>query len=616
MRGSAGTKIRETDVSERVVLSRFPTGESEGVSRLGQACDRLVHPSVADRAEREAQRRVLAAALAGPFLLAAAFAQVLAVAAGVPVALAAICITFVIGWTASVAIAQSGSRAIAGPALLVAGIAPAAVVIHLAGGVQSPLFLAWLPLALEPSFALRTRRAAHAGIAAAGVCVAIALALGWTLPQPATGAAAWHWFLPLAYGATVWARRGSLAPSPQTESSERRPRPIEEVIPAVTLKLGRNGEVSDCSGQARTLLKLEPEFLYGSGLLDRIHVADRVAYLSALADLREGKPSRHVELRLRLPSDGRGGEAANFRAFSLDLLGEREGGDGFLAMLRDNGELASLRQALKDASANAEIDKARFLATVSHELRTPLNAIIGFSDMLLSGMAGPLNNDKQQDYVGLVRESGEHLLAIVNSVLDVSRIESGTYPITPETFRLEEAIETSRAIVSCQAAKKSITLVSEIGDAAGDLYADRRALQQVLINLLSNAVKFTPDGGAVTVRASRQAGTLTITVSDTGIGMSADDLSRIGRPFVQVFNDYTRQHEGTGLGLSLVKGLVILQGGSMTIDSAPGLGTEVIVTLPIRKPNRREDRADAEIVAIQPAVQPRRKADEAFRQSA
>jgi cell cycle sensor histidine kinase DivJ len=615
MRVSAGTKIRETDVRERVVLSRLPTGESEGVSRLGQACDRLVHPSVADRAEREAQRRVLAAALAGPFLLAAAFAQVLTVAAGVPVALAAICITFVIGWTAAVAIAQSGSRAIAGPALLVAAIAPAAVVIHLAGGVQSPLFLAWLPLALEPSFALRTRRALHAGLAAAGACVAIALALEWTLPQPATGAAAWHWLLPLAYGVTLWTRRGSLAPVPQTAPAEHAPLPFEEVIPAVTLKLGRNGEVADCSGQARTLLKLEPEFLFGSGLLDRIHVADRIAYLSALADLREGKPVRNVELRLRLPSEGRG-ETANYRAFSLDLLGELEAGEGFLAMLRDNGEIADLRQALKDASAHAEIDKARFLATVSHELRTPLNAIIGFSDMLLSGMAGPLHNDRQQDYVGLVRESGEHLLAIVNSILDVAKIESGTYPITPETFRLEEAIETSRAIVSCQAAKKSITLASEIGEAAGDLYADRRALQQILINLLSNAVKFTPDGGTVTISASRQAGQLSLAVTDTGIGMSGEDLSKIGKPFVQVLNDYTRQYEGTGLGLSLVKGLVELQDGSLTIDSAPGLGTVVTVTLPIRKPNRREDRPDAEIVTIQTAVQPRRKADEAFRQSA
>jgi two-component system, cell cycle sensor histidine kinase DivJ len=287
-----------------------------------------------------------------------------------------------------------------------------------------------------------------------------------------------------------------------------------------------------------------------------------------------------------------------------------------VAILRDNAAHAGLREALADANHRAEIGKARFLATVSHELRTPLNAIIGFSDMLASGMAGPLASDRQRDYVGLVRESGEHLLAIVNAILDMARIESGTYPIQPETFRLADAVDTSLSMVSCQAKTKDVTLVREIDAAQGELFADRRAVQQILINLLSNAVKFTPQGGRVTLTAARDARRVTLTVADTGIGISADDLARIGRPFVQVLNDYTRQYEGTGLGLSLVKGLIELQDGSMTIDSAPGEGTLVTVTLPIRTPPRHQDLFDAEIVAIPPAAKSRTSADEALRQSA
>ena len=615
MRGSGGTKIRRTDVSERVVLSKLPTGTSEGCSRLGQACARLVHPSIGDAGERERQRRLIAVALAGPIMMGGAFAQVLFPRADLAAALAAICIVFVVGWTAAVAVAQTGSRAVAAPLLLACATAPVALIIHLAGGVASPLFLAWLPLALEPWFALRSRAALRGGLAAVAAAVTGAVALSLLSPetiQPATGS---HWLLPIAYGMTLWLRRGALSSDAESMPVEAAPPAVEALMPAVTLRLARGGEIVDCSDRARSLLRLEPEFLLGTGLMERIHVADRIAWLSALADLRGGADHRHVELRLRLPADGQHREGG-YRAFALDLMGQGAADAGFLAILRDNAELADLRQALAEANRRAEVGKARFLATVSHELRTPLNAIIGFSDMLASGMAGPLASDRQRDYVGLVRESGEHLLAIVNSILDVARIESGTYPILPETFRFADAIETSMSMVSCQARAKGVTLKRELDAAPGELFADRRAIQQILINLLSNAVKFTPQGGKVTVTAARDTRRVTLSVADTGIGMSAEDLARIGRPFVQVLNDYTRQYEGTGLGLSLVKGLVELQDGSMTIDSAPGEGTLVTVTLPIRTPPRHQDLFDAEIVALPPAARPRTSADEALRQSA
>ncbi|MFN3547659.1 MAG: sensor histidine kinase [Mesorhizobium sp.] len=596
-------------------MSRLPTGTSEGCSRLGQACGRLVHPSIADAGEREVHRRLLAAALAGPFVVGAAFAQVLFPAVSLPVAFAAICIVFVFGWTAAVAIAQTGSRAFAAPFLLASAVAPAAIVIHLGGGVASPFFLAWLPLVLEPWFALRSRAALRAGVAAMAAAVAGAVALSFLWPDAVQSADGASWLLPIAYGMTLWLRRAALSAEPEAAPVETDRPPLEAILPAVTLRLARGGEVVDCSDRARAILKLEPEFLLGAGLIDRIHVADRIAWLTALADLRDGADHRHVELRLRLPAEAPQRDAG-YRSFALDLMGQGAPDAGFVAVLRDNAELAELREALAEANRRSEIGKARFLATVSHELRTPLNAIIGFSDMLASGMAGPLASDRQRDYVGLVRESGEHLLSIVNSILDVARIESGTYPILPESFRFADAVDTSLSMVSCQAKAKGVTLECDLAAAPASLFADRRAIQQILINLLSNAVKFTPQGGRVTVAATRDNRRVTLTVADTGIGMSADDLARIGRPFVQVLNDYTRQYEGTGLGLSLVKGLVELQDGSMTIDSAPGEGTLVTVTLPIRTPPRHQDLSDAEIVAIPPAAKPRKSADEAFRQSA
>jgi len=283
-----------------------------------------------------------------------------------------------------------------------------------------------------------------------------------------------------------------------------------------------------------------------------------------------------------------------------------------VAILRDDAETDRLRMELRESGERAEFGKARFLATVSHELRTPLNTIIGFSDMLLHDMLGPLRNDRQREYVALVRESGEHLLAIVNSILDVARIESGTYPIAPEVFRFEDAVETSAAIVSYQAKSKSIDIGVDIERPVGEIVADRRALQQILINLLSNAVKFTPQGGRVTVTAGRAAGRLTLSISDTGIGIASEDLPRLGMPFVQVLNDHTRQHEGTGLGLSVVAGPVELQSGSMTIDSAPGMGTVVTISLPLIE----RTRTGTVVPVTAAAGNTRKKSDATFRQSA
>jgi cell cycle sensor histidine kinase DivJ len=259
-------------------------------------------------------------------------------------------------------------------------------------------------------------------------------------------------------------------------------------------------------------------------------------------------------------------------------------------VLRANDDIAALRAEiaeLRDSAGELDIAKSRFLAVVSHELRTPLNAIIGFSDMLGHEMFGPFTDIRQKEYAGLIREAGHHLLSVVTSILDVSKIACGAYPIEPQLFRFSDAVDVSRSIVSLQAAEKSLTLETDIAPSAGRIVADRRAIQQMLINLMSNAVKFTPAGGTVTVGANRLGSRLHFWVSDTGIGIKEEDLSRLGRPFSQVRNDYTREHDGAGLGLSLVKGLVELHEGSMMIESAPGEGTVVTISLPVAGPAGR-----------------------------
>ncbi|TIO99629.1 MAG: PAS domain-containing sensor histidine kinase, partial [Mesorhizobium sp.] len=245
--------------------------------------------------------------------------------------------------------------------------------------------------------------------------------------------------------------------------------------------------------------------LLGAGLFERVHLSDRVAYLTALADMREGAPKRRLDLRIRLPRDG-GGSADNFRPFRLELLRGAREQDIFTFVLRENDEVAALREELataREAAAAAEVAKGRFLAVVSHELRTPLNAIIGFSDMLLHEMFGAFRDPRQKEYVALVRESGQHLLSVVTSILDVSRIEAGAYATELEPFRFADAADMCRSMMRPLAEAKSIALGAQIAPDAGEINADRRAVQQILINLVSNALKFTPDGGSVVIGAKR-----------------------------------------------------------------------------------------------------------------
>ena len=322
----------------------------------------------------------------------------------------------------------------------------------------------------------------------------------------------------------------------------------------------------------------------GRGYLDQIHVSDRLGFLAAIDRLRQGGARETVDVRIdrpRLQADAE--QFVHMRVEMTALRGAHGALEAVVAQSRDMSDEALLRSesARKTAEAESANDaKTRFLAAVSHELRTPLNAILGFSDILSGEYFGRLENDRQREYVALIHQSGAHLLSVVNTMLDVSKIEAGRYELLTEPFVVADSVKACEQMLGLQAREKGIKLTSRVPRAIGEAVADQRAIQQILINLVGNAIKFTDRGGIVTIDAAREGKDLLLTVSDTGIGIPADKLELIGQPFMQVQNEYTRKYEGTGLGLSLVKGLVALHGGSFAMESRPGEGTVITIRVP------------------------------------
>ncbi len=240
-----------------------------------------------------------------------------------------------------------------------------------------------------------------------------------------------------------------------------------------------------------------------------------------------------------------------------------------------------LRRAKEDAE-RADRAKSAFLANTSHELRTPLNAIIGFSEVIRSETFGPLDNARYLEYLKDIYDSGCHLLRIINDILDLSKIEAGKATLDKEErVELASTIEAAMRMVQAQAEAESIAVSLDLDRPLPAVIGSGRMLQQVFINLLANAVKFTPPGGKVTVRADASGdGDVAITISDTGIGMSDEDIEIALTAFGQVDSKMARRYDGTGLGLPLAKAIIELHRGRLEIDSYPGRGTTIAVTLP------------------------------------
>jgi cell cycle sensor histidine kinase DivJ len=554
--------------------------------------DSLVHPSAQQDALTAARHRAfIAQRLFGSFAALTCFPVYIAFR-GVPSALE----LAVFGWlVAPIGIAYFLSRtgrydaAHVLSSLTFAGLAGG--IAWCTGGIASFTAIWLVVVPLEASFSASRRVVALASLFAL-VAAGLLLALDMLGLQPpavvnvhgmlgALGVmSAVLYASGLAFGAEQLTRTGAGL----LNAEEERYRLLARNMTDVITRHGRNGDVLFASPAAEPLFGVHSSELAGHGLFDRVHVTDRPAFLTALADAAALGEDRSVEFRTRRDhaTDRQGGDFAwiEMRCRPLDNATENH---EVVAVLRDVTGRKVQERALEIARNESERinnAKGRFLATMSHELRTPLNAIIGFSDMLANDQM-VFDPARKSEYAKLINESGRHLLSVVNGILDMSKMESGNFEITPEPFVPGHAIRSCCDILVLKAQEAGVELKTRIAADLPEVVADRRAVNQILINLVSNAIKFTPRGGRVSVSALCDGPKLVVVVEDTGVGIGEADLPRLGEAFFQARASYDRRHDGTGLGLSIVKGLVRLHGGDMDIRSRLGDGTKVTVRLPI-----------------------------------
>ncbi len=374
-------------------------------------------------------------------------------------------------------------------------------------------------------------------------------------------------------------------------ASSIRYRALSEAAGVLVMHHDGDGQVLTASEDALRLFEVASTELLGGGFFNRLHVLDRPAYLQAISQATYREEATTTVVRLRCDGAIAGGGEPRFawaevRVRKLPVLDSGEGAADATALVsitRNVTELKDIEQRLEIARAEAGIAvsmKDRLLANVSHELRTPLNAILGFSEILGNPELAPTEPARITEYANIIHSSAEHLLSVVNLVLDTSRIEAGKFEILPEPFELEPLLKDCCDMLRLKAEAGRISLSQTPPTGVGELVADKRACRQILLNLMANAVKFTPPDGRVVVGADADGASIRITVADTGIGIAAKDLPRLGDPFYQVRSSYDRSFEGAGLGLSLVRGLVGLHGGTLLLESEPGIGTRVTVILP------------------------------------
>jgi cell cycle sensor histidine kinase DivJ len=525
--------------------------------------DSLVHPSVQqDPLTATRHRAFIAPRLLGSLIALAAFPVYLAMR-GVPSALeiavfAWLVVPIVIAFYLSRTGRYEGAHILSSFALT--GLVT--IVAYKTGGISSFAAIWLVVVPLEASLSVSRRVVALASIFAltAAGALLVMQELGMTPPSAIADHAglaalgvisAALYATGLALGAESLVRTSSWL----LYAEEDRYRLLARNMTDVITRHGRNGAVLFVSPAAKDLFGARVEELKGHGLFDRVHVADRPAYLSALAGAAQGE-QQSVEFRVkRAPDNGESSVEFVWVEMRCRPLGEtpatadRE----VVAVMRDISDRKAQEQALGEArgeSERANAAKTRFLATMTHELRTPLNAIIGFSDMLMNEDQMRLDAMKRREYAQLINDSGTHLLAVVNGILDMSKMETGDFEITPEPFTPARVIGNCCDILALRAREAGLDLVMSNAEDLPDIIADKRAFKQIMLNLLSNAIKFTNRGGHIIIASRRDGERLVVSVEDNGVGISAADLPRIGNPFFQARSTYDRLHDGTGLGLS------------------------------------------------------------------
>ena len=466
----------------------------------------------------------------------------------------------------------------------------------LTGGLSSWLIPWMVAVPLEAALATDRRIVAWSAAAAgAGLAVLAALELYGIAPRslslghPPMLLALIGAFTATAYAAALAImvqlvqRRSESA----VQAGEERYRLLAENANDLITRHDEKGRIVFASLAAQQLLGEPAQKILGDGLFERVHIADRPAYLTALSRSQANGEPIAVEFRLR-----RGSPGENARYIFVEMRcrpmrpanGEALDRPGIVAVTRDitdrKVQEAELTRA-RDEAESASSAKSQFLANMSHELRTPLNAVIGFSEILNRELFGALGEARYRDYARLIHESGEHLLNVVNDILDMSKIEAGKFNIVKEPFDVGSLVRSCCDIMQHTAEQRGITLIADVAPGIPELPADKRACKQMLLNVIANAIKFTEEGGWVRASARVVRGNVEFVVADNGIGIAAEDLPKLGNPFVQANNSYDRSYEGAGLGLSVVKGLARLHGGRFELESTLGQGTTAIIALPL-----------------------------------
>jgi signal transduction histidine kinase len=404
------------------------------------------------------------------------------------------------------------------------------------------------------------------------------------------------------YGKSSASGRAMVLPTPATVvkpfvkllvSAFRRRRCAEARLLQSTLEnIGEGLSVFDSRGRLIAwnsrfceLLELPPDLTVGAPLRD-------ILMLQAVrGDFGRDDPSAEVTKRLELfyrdvPTTK---ERVTPRGRILQISRRAMPDGAIVSVYSDVTDLKASERKLIQARSQAEMAnhaKSEFLANMSHELRTPLNAIIGFSEIIAHELFGPLGNEKYLDYMKDIHKSSLHLLAIINDVLDMSKIEAGKLELSKEPLNIRHLIGEVIRMMRERADSRGIGLVTKLADEEVEIWADERAMKQIFLNLLSNAIKFSRDGGEVCIRViSGEPGLAVVEFEDHGIGMNEEELERALQPFGQAKPSTTRNYGGTGLGLPITKGLIEAHGGKLAIESRAGQGTIARISLPTeRKP--------------------------------
>ena len=553
---------------------------------IGDYLDALVHPSARQDALTAARHRAFIAPRLLVGLSALAFLPVLLALGGLTTVPELVLVSWAIVPIATACYLSLTGRYESAHLFSAAALAGVATTVAAFSGGIGSVAAVWLVLIPLEAAVSGSRRVVLISAALAFAVVAVLMAIAPVdtvtelslLAGLAIGAA-------LIYGTAVAlsAERVARAHAKLRAADEERARLLTGSMSDVITRHGADGRVLSASANAQEVLGTGASDLIGLGLVDRIAVSDRAAFRDAIADTAANGVERSVEFRIHRPKLGVDG-SLQWIAMHCKRLPESTAAGAVVAVLRNASTRKAQQQELVDARADAarsQAGKNRFLAVVSHELRTPLNAIIGFSEMLTDADEMRIDGARRREYARLISEAGGHLLGVVNSILDVSRLETGDFQIVPEAFEPAAVIAGCCDLLSLKAKSAGVALHSRLPSQLPQIVADPRAVKQIVINLVANALKFTNRGGTVTIDAGVQGQSLVVSVADTGIGIAPEHFGRLGDPFFQVRGSYARSHDGSGLGLSIVKGLARLHGGEVEVRSRVGEGTRVMVRLPL-----------------------------------